>query len=167
MKYILLLLATFGYIIADDDIFYAIQTKNIAKLQKATNDSPSSVQMVKDDSTTYMAACANDFASALDYLKSADLNAVNQKGYSALMICSMLGNAEMVDKMSKMGANVNLQNSQGKSALMLAAFYGNVTTIKVLLKNGANKDLVDDKGWRAVDFAKAKNKQEAKVVLMR
>ena len=161
MKYFFLIFFISTYSFANNDIFNAIQNKNTSALKAIVQSKPDAVLEVQNDNTTYMAACASDFENALFYLKDANINAVNQKGYSALMICSMLGNAQMTGKMAQMGANVNLQNNQGKSALMLAAFYGNTSTVQILLKNGANKNLTDAQGWKAVDFAKAKNKKDA------
>jgi TonB family protein len=81
------------------------------------------------------------FKSLLD---QADLNARDDRGWTALMLAARSGAEDFVKALLKKGADVNAQSNDGLSALILAARMANpkdsvsVDTAKMLIERGAD-----------------------------
>jgi ankyrin repeat protein len=75
----------------------------------------------------------------------ADVNAVDNKGYTALMIAVLGNHLEIVEILIKAGANVNARSKWGDTALMFAALAGNnIDMIGLLIKAGADVNAKND-----------------------
>ncbi len=120
-----------------------------------------------------------------------DVNRLNSKGESALMLASLKGYPELVKKLITKGADVNktgwtplhyaatsgqleiisllLENNayidaespNGSTPLMMAAMYGSPTVVKLLLQEGADLQLKNQQGLTALDFAQRGNRPDA------
>jgi ankyrin repeat protein len=87
------------------------------------------------------------WAVRLDDLDTADLliragakvSVANREGVTPLQLAALNGNAAMIEKLVKAGADPNAPlSASGDTALMLAARTGTTDAIKVLLETGAN-----------------------------
>jgi len=65
------------------------------------------------------------------------------------------------------GANPNVQNGQGDTPLICATKYagGKTATVELLIEAGTEVAIKDDEGNTALDYAKAKDQQEAIALL--
>ncbi|MDB5930547.1 MAG: Ankyrin [Polaromonas sp.] len=120
-----------------------------------------------------------------------DVNKLNAKSESALMLAALKGSTSMVEKLIKKGADINktgwtplhyaattgqaaiisllLENSayidaespNGSTPLMMAAMYGSTEAVKVLLQEGADTSLKNQQGLTALDFAQRSSRPDA------
>src|SRR6266581_2729869 len=102
------------------------------------------------DGTTalHWAVRADDLETA-DLLIRAGANAstANREGVTPLQLAAINGNAPMIEKLIKAGANPNAALSKfGDTALMLAARTGKVDGVKVLLDHGAQVNAIETWG---------------------
>lgn len=88
------------------------------------------------------------FASINDAVKyyelGADINSVDNFGWSSLMWASQDGYTDIIDFLIVNNANINYQEqNNGWTALIAACFKGQTDTVKILIKAGAdiNPDL--------------------------
>ena len=76
--------------------------------------------------------------------KKADVNCVNDDGFSALMYASSLGNVEAVRLLIDAGANINHQDRWGYTALMRSiesvsyALHPNINCVRFLIQAGSD-----------------------------
>ncbi len=69
-------------------------------------------------------------------------------------------------RLIELGADVNLADRRGATPLHMAAQYGPIECIEALLRSGrCNVDLRDEEGMTAYEKAKAKNPQNADLML--
>ena len=95
----------------------------------------------------------NGFNKMVKYLikNGADVNAVDEFGWTALMHICARGCKEIAETLLENGANVNAQNACGGTALMNACSNGNnLELIKLLLDSGADVNLQDEDGDTAL-----------------
>jgi ankyrin repeat protein len=120
-----------------------------------------------------------------------DVNVLNPKGESALMMAALRGQQAMAEKLIKRGADVNktgwaplhyaasnghlalmallLENSayidaespNGTTPLMMAAMYGTPEAVKLLIDEGADPQLKNQQGLTALQFAQRANRPDA------
>lgn len=120
-----------------------------------------------------------------------DVNVLNPKGESALMMAALRGQQGMAEKLIKRGADVNktgwaplhyaasnghlalmallLENSayidaespNGTTPLMMAAMYGTPEAVKLLIDEGADPQLKNQQGLTALQFAQRANRPDA------
>ncbi|PYS38731.1 MAG: hypothetical protein DMG14_16570, partial [Acidobacteria bacterium] len=77
----------------------------------------------------------------------ANVSAANREGVTPMQLAATNGNAPMIEKLIKAGANPNASLSKfGDTALMLAARTGNVDAVKVLLGSGAQVNAIETWG---------------------
>ncbi|KAJ9300094.1 hypothetical protein DTO271G3_2211 [Paecilomyces variotii] len=76
-------------------------------------------------------------------------------GNTTLIMAAAEENIDMVSLLLEHGAEVNAINRGGRSALMEAALWGRLGNVKLLLDHGANKDCRDEENLRAIDLARA------------
>jgi uncharacterized protein len=113
-----------------------------------------------------------------------DVNALNPKGESALMIAALTGQDAAAEKLVRLGADLNktgwtplhyaatggniklmmlflehhafvdAESPNGTTPLMMAAMYGTADAVKLLLTEGAVPHLKNQQGLTAIDFAR-------------
>lgn len=126
----------------------------------------------------------------IDWPKT-DVNALNSKGESALMLAVLKDHQALAEKLIKKGADVNktgwtplhyaatnghlalisllLENNayidaespNGTTPLMMAAMYGTAAAVKLLLQEGADPQLKNQQGLTAVQFAERGNRPDS------
>lgn len=74
-----------------------------------------------------------------------NINQVNARGDTALLIATRLNNRSLVDQLINLGADINHENHRGTSALTLAIFNGYLETAKDLWLSGAKVVRPQDK----------------------
>jgi len=131
----------------------------------------------------------------IDWPKT-DLDAVNDKGESALMLAAIKGQQNEVNELLERDAAVNktgwtplhyattssqltimklliekyafidAQSPNGTTPLMMAAMYGSVDTVKLLIDEGADPLMKNEQGMTAADFAKRANRPDAMALVV-
>ncbi len=119
-----------------------------------------------------------------------DLNALNPKGESPLMLAVFNGDLDLADQMIKKGADVNktgwtplhyaatkghlplisllienhayidAESPNGSTPLMMASMYGSAEAVKLLLDEGADPLLTNQQGLTAIQFAQRVSRQD-------
>ncbi len=119
-----------------------------------------------------------------------DLNTLNDKGESPLMLAAFNGDLDLASQMVKMGADVNktgwtplhyaatkghlplirlfienhayidAESPNGSTPLMMASMYGTSETVKLLLDEGADASLRNQQGLTAIQFAQRASRQD-------
>ena len=92
------------------------------------------------------------------YIKQGtSLEAMDQYGWTALMLAAWFGHNQIVEWLLSNGANVDATDACGSTALIEAARCGHTQIIEWLLSNGANVDATIQngfmKGYTALMFA--------------
>ncbi len=86
---------------------------------------------------------------------NADVNARDNRNWTALMYVANNGSVEVVDFLIKSGAKINIQDNGGQTALMRACMHNKQSdVVKTLIKHGANVKVKDKDGKTALDYAK-------------
>src|SRR5262249_52744874 len=100
--------------------------------------SPSPAQHARTDEdgvTPLMQAARDGERWKLDQLfGSADLNARDAYGWTALMYSTKKGDLSILTSLLAKGANPNVKDETGNTALMFAAEEGNIEQVKALLR---------------------------------
>ena len=86
--------------------------------------------------------------------QGAEVNARNDRGWTALMFAASNGHTEMAKILIENKADVNVRSVMGFTALMLGA-HGHTEVAKLLLANKANVNAQDTGGWTALKWATA------------
>jgi uncharacterized protein len=86
-------------------------------------------------------------------VKGADVDAVNDRGYTALHLAVEGGHQETVHVLLAAGANVNRQASDGRTILMSSAWFRHKEIVDALLAVGADVNQQDQHGNTALMFA--------------
>jgi serine/threonine-protein phosphatase 6 regulatory ankyrin repeat subunit B len=73
--------------------------------------------------------------------ETADLNAINSSGRTALFEAAWGGHTDIVKLLIEKGANVNSVDNAGYTAVMRAAEEGHDSTVKILLEKGADVNI--------------------------
>lgn len=84
-----------------------------------------------------------------------DVNAVDDRGDSALHMAVFFDSPQRVEFLLSLGADVHLADKRGNTALIDAARIGNKQMVNVLLQYGANATHVNQQQQTAVDVANA------------
>jgi ankyrin repeat protein len=130
-------------------------------------------------------------AQALVDWPKTDVNALNSKGESALMLAALKDHQALAEKLIKKGADVNktgwtplhyaasnghlaiisllleqhayidAESPNGTTPLMMAAMYGTTAAVKLLLQEGADPQLKNQQGLTALQFAQRGNRPDA------
>lgn len=100
--------------------------------------------------------------------EGADVMAIDNIGWTALIWASWNGDIEAVSLLLERGANVNDKDESDSTALIIAS--GNwderTETVKLLLENGADIEAKNNEGKTAIMMAKERNKSEIYAVLV-
>ncbi|MEO8387595.1 ankyrin repeat domain-containing protein [Polaromonas sp.] len=130
-------------------------------------------------------------AEALINWPKTEVNSLDGKGESALMLAALKNQQDLAEKLIKRGADVNktgwtplhyaatgghlaiisllLENSayidaespNGTTPLMMAAMYGTTAAVRLLLEEGADPQLKNQLGLTALQFAQQGNRPDA------
>ena len=85
--------------------------------------------------------------------KGVDVNARNNKGWTALMSAADRGHKDIVETLLANGADWNAVSMDGWTALMMAANNGAIDIVKILLAKGVNVNAKDNSGITALMWA--------------
>ncbi len=126
-----------------------------------------------------------------------DLNALNAKGESPLMLAVFNGDLDLASQMIKKGADVNktgwtplhyaatkghlalisllienhayidAESPNGSTPLMMASMYGTAEAVKLLLDEGADPLLKNQQGLTAIQFAQRVNRKDVADMIAR
>ncbi|MDQ3060708.1 MAG: ankyrin repeat domain-containing protein [Pseudomonadota bacterium] len=177
-----------------DDFFRAIQQDDSEKIRHLLNRGfDASTVDAKGQYGLYIALSDGTLKAArtlIDWPKT-DVNQVNLKGESALMLAALKGHLALADLLIKKGADVNktgwtplhyaasaghlpvirllLDNSayidaespNGSTPLMMAAMYGTPDAVNLLLQQGADPTLKNQQGLTALQFAQRGNRSDS------
>lgn len=105
---------------------------------------------------------SNDFSKVKELIKDkADINQLNEYGYSVLHIASSKGLEDIAIFLIENGVNVNTQDVNGQTVLHYAAVYNQLQLAKSALSNNGNLGIEDVHGnqplWTAVFNDKGRN----------
>jgi len=177
-----------------DDFFTAIKQDDAGKLKELLTRGfdPNTIDP-KGQHGLYLALREPSLKAAqvlIDWPKT-DVNALNAKDESPLMLAALKGQQDLAGKLIKKGADVNktgwtplhyaassghlaiisllLENSayidaespNGSTPLMMAAMYGTPAAVKLLLKEGADPQLKNQQGLTALQFAQRGNRTDS------
>lgn len=111
-------------------------------------------------------ACVNaeDFEGAINAVEAgANVNAIDEEGFSPLMLAAFRGNRDIAEYLLGMGADVNQPNARGVVPLHYAALTGNVEMCELLYLNGCEVDapIYDGLAWVPLHCAAYSGKVEA------
>lgn len=91
----------------------------------------------------------------------ADVNAIDQGGYTPLMIAAQTNDVDMIDLFIEAGADIDYAadcaTCDQETALILAAENGSAETVEQLLLEGADKQKTLQDGQSALDLAQQEN----------
>ena len=111
---------------------------------------------------------AGQRAAAIDIIakKSADVNAAEADGSTALLWAANGNDADLVARLLKAGANPNVRNQLGSTALAEATFNANTEMVKALLDAGADPNAAGPDGQTPLMLvARTANVAAAKLLL--
>lgn len=169
-----------------DDFFSAIKNDNPGKIKAllARGFDANTIDP-QGQHGLYLAIRESSLKAAqvlLDWPKT-NVNSLNDKDESPLMLAALKGHQDLAEKLIKRGADVNktgwtslhyaassgqltlisllLENSayidaespNGTTPLMMAAMYGTPAAVKLLLQEGADPQLKNQQGLTALQFA--------------
>jgi ankyrin repeat protein len=144
-----LLLSAKSVALASSDIADAVMNRNKdavrSLLQKKVDVNATQV----DGTTALHWAVRQDDVQTADLLirAGANVSAANREGIMPMQLAATNGNAAMIEKLIKAGADPNAPLSKFKdTALMMAARTGKIDAIRVLLDNGAQVNTVETWG---------------------
>jgi uncharacterized protein len=119
-----------------------------------------------DDSLAALVRAKNHEGAVALLAKGADGKSQEVDGTTALMWACYNGDADLVERLIKAGANVSAVNDYGASALQVAAVLADPRIIKDLLKAGVNPDSPNAEGQTALMVvARSGNVESAKLLL--
>lgn len=177
-----------------EDFFNAIKQDNTAKLKELLMrgfDANTTDPKGQSGLLIALAEPSPKVTQALVDWPKTDLNKLNLKGESPLMLASLKGYQDVAQKLIKKGADVNktgwtplhyaasgghvaiisllLENSayidaespNGTTPLMMAAMYGTAAAVKLLLQEGADLQLKNQQGLTALQFAQRASRPDA------
>lgn len=88
--------------------------------------------------------------------EKADVDTIDSKHRSVLMIASNYGRTEIVSILLENDAYVNASDIKGNTALIRACYKGHKQIVSMLLDNGADMNMKNHKGRTALMIAKTK-----------
>jgi ankyrin repeat protein len=83
----------------------------------------------------------------------ASLDAVDDKGATALMYACDIGNVKAVQYLLSKGVALDAKSSKGHTALMYACISGNTEIVKYLVGHGANANITDGIGYTPLVYS--------------
>lgn len=177
-----------------EDFFSAIQQDNPVKLQALLERGfDANTPDPKGQKGLYLALTEPSLKAAqvLVNWPKTDVNHLNAKGESPLMLAALKGHQDLVEPLIKRGADVNktgwtalhyaassgqlaiisqliehsayidAESPNGTTPLMMAAMYGSPAAVKLLLQEGADAQLKNQQGLSALQFAQRGNRPDS------
>ncbi|MDO8717567.1 MAG: ankyrin repeat domain-containing protein [Polaromonas sp.] len=169
-----------------EDFFDAIKQDNPAKLQALlARGFDANTPDLKGQHGLYLALTEPSLKAAQVLISwpKTDVNRLNAKGESPLMLAALKGQRDLAAQLIKRGADVNktgwtalhyaassgqlaiislliehsayidAESPNGTTPLMMAAMYGSPEAVKLLLQEGADPQLKNQQGLSALQFA--------------
>ena len=177
-----------------EDFFDAIKQDNPTKLQALlARGFDANTPDPKGQHGLYLALTEPSLKAAqvlINWPKT-DVNRLNAKGESPLMLAALKGQQDLVAQLIKRGADVNktgwtalhyaassgqlaiislliehsayidAESPNGTTPLMMAAMYGSPEAVKLLLQEGADPELKNQQGLTALQFAQRANRPDS------
>lgn len=94
-----------------------------------------------------------------------NVNAKNNKGFTALMSASAMGHLEIVEYLISKGADVNAKTDEGFTALIGASMAGHIEIVEYLISQDADVNAMMDGGGTALDIAEINKKYNVANIL--
>jgi ankyrin repeat protein len=113
-----------------------------------------------DKRLMFQTADGNIFVGAALIEMGANVNAMDEYGYTALMSAALYNQKAMCELLISKGAHVNAQRVNGETALMIAAEWNHKEICELLIANGADLNLRDEDGDSALVLAGIRNRKE-------
>ncbi|MBF0352970.1 MAG: ankyrin repeat domain-containing protein [SAR324 cluster bacterium] len=111
---------------------------------------------------------SGDISAIAQSLKQGqDVNAIDHRGMTALMIAANDGKYPVAEKLIHAGAKIDFQGYLGWNALMLAVFHGHMDIVRLLLSKNANLNLQRLDGRTALILAVCQGHQGFVELLLR
>jgi ankyrin repeat protein len=177
-----------------EDFFDAIKQDNPTKLQALlARGFDANTPDPKGQHGLYLALSEPSLKAAqvlINWPKT-DVNRLNAKGESPLMLAALKGQQDLAAQLIKRGADVNktgwtalhyaassgqlaiislliehsayidAESPNGTTPLMMAAMYGSPEAVKLLLQEGADPQLKNQQGLTALQFAQRANRSDS------
>jgi len=91
--------------------------------------------------------------------------AVNKTGWAPLHYAATSGNVEIMKILLEKSAFIDAQSPNGTTPLMMAAMYGSAEAVKLLLDEGADTAMKNQQNMTAADFAERGKRPDAIALL--
>lgn len=98
--------------------------------------------------------------------QDADIDSVDEKGNTALMLASKIGNPRMIKIILAHNPGIDMKNEAGYTALMIASEQGQTHIVEQLIKRGADPTLKNRDGLTAADLALRNGQPQTANLLM-
>ncbi|MBI2725152.1 MAG: ankyrin repeat domain-containing protein [Polaromonas sp.] len=204
IKYSIYLFVLIGFNISHagsyEDFFKAIKTDDAGTIQSllARGFDPNTLDpQVQHGLILAIREPSPKVIKALLAAPNLDLNALNAKGESPLMLAVFNGDLDLASQMIKKGADVNktgwtplhyaatkghvplirllienhayidAESPNGSTPLMMASMYGSAEAVRLLLDEGADPLLRNQQGLTATQFAQRVNRQDVADMIAR
>lgn len=121
-------------------------------------------QQMQADAKLIACVNAEDFEGTINAVEAgANVNAIDEEGFSPLMLVAFRGNRDIAEYLLGMGADVNQPNARGVLPLHYAALTGNVQMCELLYLNGCEVDapIYDGLAWVPLHCAAYSGKADA------
>jgi len=86
---------------------------------------------------------------------------VNKTGWAPLHYAASNGNVAIISLLLENNAYIDAESPNGTTPLMMAAMYGTPAAVKLLLEEGADPQLKNQQGLTALQFAERANRPDA------
>ncbi len=86
---------------------------------------------------------------------------VNKTGWTPLHYAASSGQLAIISMLIENSAYIDAESPNGTTPLMMAAMYGSSAAVKLLLQEGADPQLRNQQGLTALQFAQRANRQDA------
>lgn len=99
--------------------------------------------------------CVGDNEEIISALlaRGVNVNAVNNKGETALINAAAAGEKKIVKMLLEAGADIDAHDNRGNTPLIAACTEYSETTACLLVRKGANFELLNNEGFSAIDIA--------------
>jgi ankyrin repeat protein len=147
-------------------VLRVISTSLVIGLVLVLTPSPDIARADDKNRDLTQASMSGDVEKVISLLGSgADVNAKDQRGWTALLWAVSRGQMDLVKLLLDKGADVNAKGEHGWTPMMEAANRNHPEAVKLLLNKGADVNLKHEYGLTAMKIAKAKGYKEIESLL--